>query len=494
VARPGVTLVAASIVLAAGAVSAADDVVARAMRLYEQHHYEEAAQTLQAGLPALSPAGRAGAYLTLGMIYLGNAELHRELSETAITVQLDYLKKLAVVRGAEGSRFANLYLGKALLESGEAREAAKYLERFSAQPGIPSRYRAIAGASLGLSHFVGNNAQAARAQWASVDTADPEVQMALAAAYSRAGLKDRDPVAMGEAALRKAGASPSPRLLESLLTVYARAGLTDRGLELVRQADLKEASYTEALGQTKAISFYDVAALGDLAALYRRASVQYLERATTDAQLKPAADYYLGVAYAEAGEVERSQRAFSTFLALPTAAPPPQRNRARVRYATGQYLQGQRGEAMAVWDGLAQEQSADPELLAEILSACARVRAGCAGVESRAARASEAGEGRKTRALNIALGRLYLRRGDYGQAITYLEAGRDKSRKNRIESNDPLMLVNLAAAYYRGRQFSEGLEIYFEMSKHYPVVRRIQDAMQGMYAVEQKSAGDVRIF
>jgi tetratricopeptide (TPR) repeat protein len=494
VARPGMTLVAASIVLAAGAVSAADDVVARALRLYEQHHYEEAAQTLQAGLPTLNPAGRASAYLTLGMIYLGNAELHRELYETAITVQLDYLKKLVAVRGAEGSRFANLYLGKALLESGEAREAAKYLERFSAQPGISSRYRAIAGASLGLSHFVGNNAQAARAQWANVDTADPEVQMALAAAYSRAGLKDRDPAAMGEAALRKAGASPSPRLLEGLLTIYARAGLTDRGLELVRQADLKEASYTEALGQTKAIRFYDVTALGDLAALYRRASVQYLERATTDAQLKPAADYYLGVAYAEAGEVERSQRAFSTFLTLPTTVPPPQRNRARVRYATGQYLQGQRGEAMAVWDGLAQEQSADPELLAEILSACARVRAGCAGVESRAARVSEAGEGRKTRALNIALGRLYLRRGDYGQAITYLEAGRDKSRKNRIESNDPLMLVNLADAYYRGRQFSEGLEIYFEMSKHYPVVRRIQDAMQGMYAVEQKSAGDVKIF
>jgi tetratricopeptide (TPR) repeat protein len=493
VARPGMALVAASIVLAAGAVSAADDVVARAMRLYEQHHYEEAAQALQAGRPALNPANRASANLTLGMIYLGNAELHRELYETAITVQLEYLKKLAAVRGADASRFANLFLGRALLESGDAREAAKHLERFSAQPGIPSRYRAIAGASLGLSHFLGNNAQAARAQWAGVDTADPEAQMALAAAYSRAGLKDRDPVVMGEAALKKAGASPSPRMLEGLLTVYARAGLTDKGLELIKQADLKEASYTEAFGQTKAISFYEVAALGDLAALYRRASVQYLEKATTDAQLKPAADYYLGVAYADAGEVEQSLRAFGAFLSVPTA-PPPQRNRARVRYATGQYLQGQRGEAMAVWDGLAQEQPADPELLAEILLACARVRAGCAGVEPRAARASEGGEGRKTRSLNIALGRLYLSRGDYGQAITYLEAARDKSRKNRIESNDPRMLVNLAAAYYRGRQFSEGLEIYFEMSKHYPVVRRIQDAMQGMYAIEHKSAGDVKIF
>ncbi len=52
---------AASIVLSAVAASAGDDVVARAMRLYEQHHYEEAAQTLQAGLPGLDPGGRASA-------------------------------------------------------------------------------------------------------------------------------------------------------------------------------------------------------------------------------------------------------------------------------------------------------------------------------------------------------------------------------------------------------------------------------------------------
>jgi hypothetical protein len=118
----------------------------------------------------------------------------------------------------------------------------------------------------------------------------------------------------------------------------------------------------------------------------------------------------------------------------------------------------------------------------------------CARIEPGATRAAESGEGRKTRALNVALGRFHLRRGDYGRAVLYLEAGRDKSKKNRIESNDPVMLVNLAEAYYRGRQFSEGLEIYFEMSKHFPVVRRIQEAMQGMYAMEHKSAGDVKIF
>ena len=45
-ARLGVTLVSALIGLMAGAASASDDAVVRAMRLYEQHHYEDAARTL----------------------------------------------------------------------------------------------------------------------------------------------------------------------------------------------------------------------------------------------------------------------------------------------------------------------------------------------------------------------------------------------------------------------------------------------------------------
>jgi hypothetical protein len=55
------------------------------------------------------------------------------------------------------------------------------------------------------------------------------------------------------------------------------------------------------------------------------------------------------------------------------------------------------------------------------------------------------------------------------------------------------MLVNLADAYYRTKKFSESLEIYFEMSKQFPEVRQIQETMQGVYAVEHKSAGDVNI-
>ena len=75
-----------------------------------------------------------------------------------------------------------------------------------------------------------------------------------------------------------------------------------------------------------------------------------------------------------------------------------------------------------------------------------------------------------------------------------MEAGRDKSNKNRVEYNNLLMLVNLAEAYYHSKKFSEALEIFFEMSKHYPAVRQIQVTMQGVYSMEQQSAGDAKIF
>ncbi|TMH22492.1 MAG: hypothetical protein E6H61_07785 [Betaproteobacteria bacterium] len=139
------------------------------------------------------------------------------------------------------------------------------------------------------------------------------------------------------------------------------------------------------------------------------------------------------------------------------------------------------------------ESSSDPEVLADIVLGCADAEAQCAKVLARVAQMTEAGDGRRYQRLNFALGSYYLRKKDYARAISYMEAGRDKSNKNKIEANDPEMLAGLAEAYFRTKKFSEGLEIFFEMSKEFPVVRQIQEAMQGVYSMEQRSAGDVKI-
>jgi tetratricopeptide (TPR) repeat protein len=178
------------------------------------------------------------------------------------------------------------------------------------------------------------------------------------------------------------------------------------------------------------------------------------------------------------------------FLARPQA-PALYRGRAQARLALIDYRQGRKEEAERTWSAMAE--SGDAELAAAALLGCAEAQAPCAKLLARAAQAAEGGEARRVRALNLALGTYYLRSDDYARAIAYLEAGRDKSNKNKIEANDPEMLAGLAQAYYRTKKFSEGLEIFFEMSQEFAVVRQIQEALQGVYSMEQRSAGDVRI-
>ena len=96
--------------------------------------------------------------------------------------------------------------------------------------------------------------------------------------------------------------------------------------------------------------------------------------------------------------------------------------------------------------------------------------------------------------LHFALGRHFLRKQDSAAALSHMEAGRDKSHKNKIEANEPAMLVTLADLYYRTKKFSESLEIYFEMGKQFPAVRQIQEALQGIYSMEHQSAGDAKLF
>ena len=74
----------------------------------------------------------------------------------------------------------------------------------------------------------------------------------------------------------------------------------------------------------------------------------------------------------------------------------------------------------------------------------------------KAAAIVEAGEGKRFSELNVALGKYYLGKLDDTKAISYLEAGRDKSNKNKIESNDPMMLVSLAGGLLPNEEILRG--------------------------------------
>lgn len=474
---------------------AAENTVMRATKLYEKRHYEEAAGLLRSDPASIEPEKKGTANLTLGMAYFKNAELHRELYQSAVSTTRAYLKKLSAAPGKDGSRFVDLYLGEALIEKGKPGVAGTHLEKFSVNESVEPRYRTIAKVLLGLSYYLNDEAPRANSLWATIDTADLEVKAELAAAYSRAGLAEKNPIIMADESLadaKKSGKPISMRLIKNILSVYANAGLTEKGLYLLKQADLKGSSYRETLGKSKIINFYDVSLLGDMATLYGQASVSYLEKASVDPQAKDAAEFYLSQAYALFGSLEQSAKVISSFTAA-SQMPQHYKDRIRVWQGANLYLNNRQTDALKVWEELSRKQPQDPDLLAEILSVCTRLKIESPKMARQAGTAVDAGEGKKFSNLNVALGKYYLNKLDNSRAVSYLEAGRDKSNKNKIESNDTVMLASLAEAYFRTKKFSEALEIYFEMSKQFPEVRQIQEAMQGVYSMEHRSAGDVKI-
>jgi len=480
--------------LAAAPASGADDPVGAATKLYEKRRYEHAARGLEDALGRVEAGQRARAQLLLGIVYLRDADLYEALARTAAAAELDYLGKLLGTRGEGRSRYARLFLAEAQLAHGNAREARRLFEQARADAGVESRYRAIAAVGLGSALWAQRDTARARALWAAA-SGTPEVALARAAAEGRA--RAADTKSLARAADDAAGARElSPRARRYLIEIYLSAGAPDKALALARAADPGAPSYVEkfksAKGTAKSIAFYDLALLQDLAQLYRELARRRLEQAAADASMKPTAEYYLAEALSDLGENDGALALAQAFAARPDA-PAQYRERARARAALIAHRQGRAAEAESAWNALAGKTS-DPEVLADVVLGCADARARCAAALARAGQIAEAGDGRRNQRLNFALGAYSLRNGDYARAIATMENGRDKSNKNKIEANDPEMLAGLAEAYYRTKQFSEGLEIFFEMSAEYPVVRQIQEAMQGVYSMEQRSAGDVRMF
>ncbi len=451
--------------------AAGDDSVNAALKLYEKHRYEQAARVLEGAADA-----GAQAQLVLGMIYLRKAHLHEAFARTAAAVQLDYLDKLTKAGGEARSRYARLYLAEALVARGRSREAVQHFERFRADKSIDPGHRAIA--TIGLGNIVSSKGDAT------------EVRLARAAAQRFVEPKASKEVADAAGATKNLSA----RARRYLIEIYLAAGAPEQALAVVRASELGAASYVEtfkaAKGTAKSIAFYDLALMSDLARLYRELARRRLEQAAADARVRPTAEYYLAEALSGLGENAAAAEAARAFLARPQA-PALYRGRAQARLALIEYRQGRKEDAERAWSAMGE--SGDPELAAAAVLACAEAQVPCAKLLARAAQAAEAGEARRARALNLALGTYYLRSNDYLRAIAYMEAGRDKSNKNKIEANDPEALAGLAEAYYRTKKFSEGLEIFFEMSQEFAVVRQIQEALQGVYSMEQRSAGDVRI-
>ena len=157
-------------------------------------------------------------------------------------------------------------------------------------------------------------------------------------------------------------------------------------------------------------------------------------------------------------------------------------------------IKNNRKQAFEIWDEIINKNLQDDSALSAVMDTYAELNIDATSMLKLIEGQTVSKEEKKMKPYYNSLGGLYYSRKDYEKSVQAFELVRDKANKNKLESNDPVFLIRLANSYYRLKKYSEALEIFFEMGKSYPVVRQVQDTIQGVYSSDEKGSGDVRIY
>ncbi len=468
---------------AAAGLHAAEEGTQKAGQLLEKHYYESAAAALRAQGGELPPV----AALTLARAYSSNAQLYRALQHSSLGIGLMYLKKLAAQGGGDRSQYVSLYYGEYLAEAGKSSEAAAQLRRFAGVKGASPAYRDIAQIEL---------AAGQKAALPVPGSKDPLARSEYAAAMSMSPARRNEAASMMDQALAELTRSGKPlpvRVATNAIAVYVRSGHADQAFAMLRTADVGLPSYEETINKSKVVRFYDPELLGNLAELDQAEAERLLLKVRNDAKYKSVAGYFLAEMYLNNNQFNDAAKLMAELTAA-SDLPAAFRDRVGVMQAALDVRSGKVARGNAAFAELGKKYAQDPVMLAEVLRACVRFKGSCPAVVKDARSLAATNQGERFRSLHFAVGEQYAAEGKNERALLEMEIARDKSNKNRIDTNDPLWLVRLADLYFAGKSFSESLEIYFEMSKEFPAVRQLQETGQGVYSTEYRSAGDAKIF
>jgi hypothetical protein len=419
----------------------------RGRRLFRENRWEEAREAVRGELERLAPGEREQARLLIGLSHVKEAELYGSLSVFATEVGLAYLRELAQSEENRDNKWLPLFTGIYQLSAGDDREAEKSL---------------AAVLSARLPH-----------EWLR------KARVRLAVARSTPPVEsDASPEARYYAALLS-GSRPDREVLEALVSVNLDA------------PDVEDTTDPE-----KLLRFFDPIRL---AALERRA----WERATEELSPLAAegngmahklARLYAGVCLFTLGETTEAAELLARIDVR--ALGPVFHRRARLLAAAAAWRE--RPPTVAELDELWQttQAYADAVLLWKEVERpeLSNVEPFVSKLPERLASLPHVWGEHPDQTTIGRWGLTALLSGvDSSEVLGTLSRYRNHANKNKIEFNDPLLLVALSRANYEKNDYAQALETLFELSKTFPGLRGLQWNLQGVYAARQKAGGDARI-
>lgn len=449
-----------------------------AQELFRQSHWEQARDHLRSQWASLPEKDRPAATFLIGRSYVREAEFYRHVRRFGADVGLAYLQELASAKANRTVAFIPLFKGLYQVEAGRDAEAERTLLA-AAQAALPPEWKASARLRRAVAlHRLGRGQEAV----AALKDASPEGRFCrlLLSAVAEPPLEPprearREKLLTAGLFFRAGRAANAEALLSGLNLDLPDAEDKSDPKKLLRFHDPLLAAAWERIGWERAVVALKPLAAGgagiekSLAAYYLGLSLLHLAVSEEAAKFLREAASSLGP---ELQPTARLLLASSSWKSRPPAA--------AELTSLWESTQAQ-PDAVLVWDELRRADLAKAEPFATKLAARLRDLP-----QSLPERASGALAGR--------WGLVRLERGDDPAAlVAALSEYRDKANKNKLEWNDPLLLLALSAANYRDHEYPQALETLFEMSKTFSGLRGLQWNLQGIYAARQKAGGEARI-
>jgi len=476
-------------------ITLANSIINDAMNSYKEKKYDKATKILLSRIDNYNGL-EVVEKLKIGLIFSKSLKFYQDVYTKTKKSQLTYLTTLVKDDVKQKSLYANFYLAEILILENQLTKAKQRLNEFSAKLTPNNEYYQLAEIYLAWIAYLNNNKKQYNAIIKNIDRTNVILNMAIH--HLEISLSGMSKVDIQRIKRLESKLFPPETLLTSRFSNYAlRIAVNQNDLKYARhilnRTNMGKPSHIEKFDSSKLLRFYEVTQIDSVAEFYYKQSKSLLTAASKDAKYHDLATFHLSeldLVRVNSTSAKTYLKAVENLRRLPKSIS----SLTTIRSTTHGYLVGQRSRAFQAWQDGVNNFKNDPIQSADAVLMCVYLRANCPQIVQTAQLSAENGRSKRFEALNTNVGRYFLLKSHNKKALRLLENAMDRSNTNSLLANEPILLLNYAEALRLNKNFSESLQIFFSLGENFPIMRQLQDAVQGEYLFRQRSSGAINIF
>ena len=466
-----------------------------AMNLYKSLQINKAASLLTVNVKDEKALGSIDK-LKYALILDKNLSMYKDIYAKSLETQQIFLETLLTDKGKDRSKFASLFLTEVYILQKKYKDAEKQLDDFNTTKDINSEFTRITDIYRAwIAKASGNNAQFTSIK-NTIKPDDALTAMAIDVMEILSTGKSQIDLNIVKSAENKYIDKEhihSNRFKNYAIRIYSHRGELEHAKRLINGLDQRSPSYVEEITQFKLINFYEPSFIDSISSFYYQLAKSILTELEKDPKYHDMAIYYLSdleLIIANVNSAERFKEDMLNLKRLPKGLA----SLVDIRQNGHGFLYGKTTRAYQSWEKAVNNAKNNPALGAEAILMCIYLDATCPTIVQTARLKAENGRSKKFEGLNTNVGRYFLLKKENDIALRLLGNALDRGNADGILMNEPILLLNLAEIYRLNKRFSESLQIYFSLSQNFPVLRQVQDAVQGEYLFRQRSNGSNTVF